>query len=360
MKTRMIAVTDLVQGMIIGEPVLSASGKVLLGKDIVVSSRAISLLSMWDVKFVYIVDNDNDELSGPETSQTPQSPEDTANQSKVFLKFYQEYDGIISNASQSFDFVRNYKTVPIQEMKDTSFSIYSTVLSTGPAIMDYLLVSDYNLADRVSRHSVMVAFISSVIGQQLRLSEDNIKILVLAGLLHDIGKFVIAKNDITDPLAHVIHGGKLLRNVEGLPQEVMISVLQHHECMDGSGFPMAKQGDKIHPFARIIALADIFHKEAYEGECANPFPVLERIARDKCTKLDPAVCQPFLNKIRDSLVNSSVLLSDGRTAKVIFFNGEQFEKPVVKTTADTIIDLSAQRSLSIQRIISQESLATVS
>ena len=357
MKTRMIAVKDLKEGMFIANTVLSASGKVLLGKNNVVSSRTIALLSMWDVSLVYIEDNESE----PEAKeQMTQEPEISEKPSSVFTKFFQQYDEITNKAAQSFDFVRDNKKVPIQGMKDTSFSIYSTVLSSGPALMDYLLVSDYNLADQVSRHSVMVAFISSVIGRQLKLPESDIQTLVLAGLLHDIGKFVIPKEADANPLSHVISGAKLLRNVDGLPQEVILAILQHHECMDGSGFPMAKAAEKIHPFARIVAVADIFHTGAYKGDYINPFPVLERISQDRYSQLDPAICQPFLSKVRDSLINSPVLLNDGVTAKVVFFNGENFEHPVIRTSSGTVIDLATEANLSIKHILTQEYLANIS
>jgi putative nucleotidyltransferase with HDIG domain len=349
----MIAVKDLLEGMVIANTVLSPSGKVLLGKNIVVSSRTIALLSMWDVGLVYVVDNESEPEPEEQVTQEPEKAEEPA---KIFSKFFQQYDEITHKAAQSFDFVRDNKKVPIQGMKDTSFSIYSAILSSGPALMDYLLVSDYNLADQVSRHSVMVAFISSVIGRQLKLPESDIQTLVLAGLLHDIGKFVIPKEADSNPLSHVISGARLLRNVEGLPQEVILSVLQHHECMDGTGFPMAKSADKIHPFARIVAIADMFHTGAYKGDYVNPFPALERISQSRYSQLDPSICQPFLNKVRDSLINSPVLLSDGVTAKVVFFNGDNFESPVVKTASGPVIDLATNANLSIQHIITQEYL----
>ena len=133
--------------------------------------------------------------------------------------------------------------------------------------------------------------------------------LILAGLLHDVGKLVIAKDTEPEPKAHVINSGKLLHHVPALPQEVLLSAIQHHEWMDGSGFPMGSKGDKIHPYARIVAVADLFHQQAYEGEHANPFPVLEYMAKEMFDKLDQGVCQPFIRHVRDCLINSPVLLS---------------------------------------------------
>ncbi len=363
MSTRMIAVKDLVPGMAIGEPVLSATGKVLLGKDVVIVPRTISLLSMWNVSHVFVT-GDNMAIetaveSAVESASSVPDQRPTTNDTipEEFKTFFTEYDKLVTTSVNSFDFIRNNKQVPIQELKETSFSIYSTVLSTGPAIMDYLLVSDYNLADHVTRHSVMVAFISSIIGRKLKLSDDKLHILCLAGLLHDIGKLVIPKEANIEPKAHVIHGGKLLQHVPALPQEVMLTVLQHHEGMDGGGFPMGVSNERIHLFARIIAVADIFHQQAYTGESANPFPVLKYMSKDLFDKLDQGVCQPFIRHVRDCLINSSVLLSDGRTGQVIFFNPNHLDKPVVKTHSGTIIDLTTTRHISIKCLINQEYLA---
>ncbi|SMC95966.1 HD-GYP domain-containing protein [Sporomusa malonica] len=356
MSTRMIAVKDLVSGMIIGEPVLSASGKILLGKDVVITARTISLLLMWGVHTILVVD----ESTIPTSENTPAQPAAIAGHGSVmedFSTFFNEYDSVITTAAQSFDFIRKNNRIPVQELKDTSFSIFSTVLSTGPAIMDYLLVSDYNLADKVARHSVMVAFISSIIGRKLKLTDQQLHVLILAGLLHDVGKLVIAKEADNHPNSHVINGGKLLQHVPSLPQEVLMSVLQHHECMDGSGCPLGSVGDKIHLYARIIAVADYFHQQAYTGEHANPFPVLESMSKEMFSKLDQGVCQPFIRHVRDCLINSPVLLSDERTGQVIFFNTNKLDQPIIKTDSGTIIDLAATKHISIKRLVNLEYLA---
>lgn len=361
MSTRMIAVKDLVPGMAIGEPVLSASGKVLLGKDVVIVPRTISLLTMWNVSHVFVAGenvtaiDDNTPIDNNAVEQPPAN-----GLTEEFTNFFKEYDNLVTTAVHSFDFIRNTKQIPIKELKETSFSIYSTVLSTGPAIMDYLLVSDYNLADKVTRHSVMVAFISTIIGRKLKLSEEKLHILCLAALLHDIGKLVMPKEADSDPKAHVIHGGKLLQHIPALPQEVLLAVLQHHEWMDGSGFPLGSASDKIHLFARIVAIANLFHQHAYTGEEANPLPVLDFMTKEMFDKLDQGVCQPFIRYVRDYLINCPVLLSDGRVGQIIFFNTNHLDRPVVKTHSGTIIDLTTTKTIFIKNLINPEYSAHVS
>lgn len=355
MSNKMIAVKDLVPGMAIGEPVLSASGKVLLGKDVIIAPRTISLLQMWNVSHVFV---DSDMAVSEDMGSEPLSPVDNG-LTEEFTDFFKEYDSLIGNSVQAFDLIRNTGQIPVQELKDTSFGIYSTILSTGPAIMDYLLVSDYNLADKITRHSVMVAFISTLIGRKLKLTDEQLHILCLAGLLHDIGKLVIPKELADQPKAHVLHGAKLLQHLPAFPQEILLSVLQHHEWMDGTGFPMGAVNSKIHLFARIIAVADLFHHQAYTGEDANPFPVLNYMSKELFDKLDQGVCQPFIRYVRDCLLNSPVQLSDGRTGQIIFFNTNHLDKPVIKTHTGTIIDLATTKSIYIKNLINQEYLNQV-
>ena len=353
METKMVPVKELLPGNILSDQVLTLTGKVLLGKEVTLSERAISLLTMWDISHVYIY-GETETVAPPIIAEKPASDEIVKN----FLQFFSDYDTVVTNASQSFDFVRSQKKIPVQELKDTSFSVYSSVLNSGPAALEYLLISDYKLADSISRHSVMVAFICGIIARQMKLSEDEIKNLTLSALLHDIGKLVIGKDDSTGPEKHVLTGGALLRDVGGIPMEVILSVLQHHECMDGTGFPKGTDGTRIHPFARIIAVADIFHGKAYNGDYANPFPVLDLLSKEMFGKLDPAVCHPFIRQIRDSLVNNTVVLSDGRSAEVIFFHPNNSGYPIIRTDNNQIIDLSSDNTVSILRLALPEYISS--
>ncbi|HWR39199.1 MAG TPA: HD domain-containing phosphohydrolase [Patescibacteria group bacterium] len=351
METKMIPVNELQPGNVLSDQVMTLTGKVLLGKEVVLSERTISLLTMWDISHVYIY--------GETEAVTPPAPMVANNEDvlKNFMSFFSDYDTVVANASQSFDFVRNQKKIPVQELKDTSFSVYSSVLNSGPAVLEYLLISDYKLADTVSRHSVMVAFICGIIGHQMKLAENELKNLTLAALLHDIGKLVTGKEDVTGPEKHVITGGALLKDVGAIPPEIILSVLQHHECMDGSGFPRGTEGNKIHLFARIIAVANLFHTEAYHDEYSNPFPVLDLLSKEMFGKLDPAVCHPFIRQIRDSLINNTVVLSDGRCAEVIFFHPNNSGYPIIRTDDNQIIDLSSANNVRILHLSIPEYMA---
>lgn len=344
--TKMVAVKDLIPGLILSDAVITPSGKTLLGSGGTLSQRAISLLDMWNVNYVYIHTEDEQEI--------PQSPPIQASSFDISAEcrqFFQEYDAIAAATGNSFDFIRNQNKVPVLALKSSSFSIYSSILTTGPALMDYLLISDYQLANEISYHTVMVAYICGLIGRQLRFSETEMKALTLAGLLHDIGKLVISNNGgANNEKSHPIHGAQLIKELKGISGEVTLSVFQHHEYLDGSGYPMGITGGKIHQYAKIIAVADIFHYHAYRQEYCNPFAALNVLTNDMFAKLDPSICQLFTKQVKDSLVNSKILLSDGQEATIIFFPPTNTNMPIVRISDQTLLDLSTEKTLTITRM----------
>lgn len=350
----MTAVKDLTPGLILSHAVITPNGKTLLGRGGIITSRTISLLSMWDINYVHIDIDDSPQEILAEVQFTSSHSADI---SAECAKFFQEYNTIVKTAASSFEFVRNQNKVPILELKDTSFIVYSSILTTGPAVMDYLLISDHHLANEVSRHNVMVAYICGLIGREMKLSETELQTLTLGGLLHDIGKMVVSKVGSPEPHAHVINGGQLLRNVKGIPEEVMLSVLQHHEYLDGTGFPMGTHGSKIHPYAKIITIADIFHSETYKQDHCNPFAALNILSNDMFGKVDNKICQSFIQQIRASLLHSNVILSDGRQAEVFYFPPSGSNSPIVQTTDKQLLDLSTSKNITISRLCTPSYIA---
>ncbi|MDR3592570.1 MAG: HD domain-containing protein [Negativicutes bacterium] len=345
MATKMMAVKDLAPGGVLADAVLSVNGKVLLGKDVVLTSRHISLLNTWDVQGVFI------HIDEEAPAAEPEPPAVTNNDSAEYMEFVQNYDSIVTNTVQSFDFIRRQNVVPVPRLKDTAGTIHTAIGGNGLAAMNCLLVSDYKLADFVSRHSVMVAFFAGIIARQMKWSEADIQGVALAGLLHDMGSLVGGKSLDNQNKAHIAEAAGLLRETKGLSNEVILGIIQHRECMDGSGYPSGVNGLKIHPYAKIIAVADTFHARAYTDEYANPFPVLDMLSNEMFGKLDPGVCHTFISRVRDSLLNSKMLLSSGQEAEIIYFHPNGSSLPVVRMADAQILDLSQHSGSTISRII---------
>lgn len=131
-------------------------------------------------------------------------------------------------------------------------------------------------------HSERVTGIAVAIGEKLALSAEDLRTLRRGALLHDVGKIgvpsvVLDKSDrltreeIDLLRSHVEKGVRILEPMEGFRDALPI-VSQHHERLDGSGYPLGLRGEEIHPLAALVAVADVF--EALSA--ARPY----RAARD--------------------------------------------------------------------------------
>ena len=127
------------------------------------------------------------------------------------------------------------------------------------------------------RHSLLVTGLAAGFGLQLGFSRTDTMRLSFAGIMHDIGKAKIPASILEKPGAldademdvikqHPMFGWQALRNVSGIPAEIMDAVLHHHEFLDGTGYPHGLAGRAISDFVRLLTIVDIF-AALIEGRC---------------------------------------------------------------------------------------------
>jgi HD-GYP domain-containing protein (c-di-GMP phosphodiesterase class II) len=362
MAAKMVAVTELIPGNILADSVMSFSGKTLLGKEVVLTPRHISLLISWDVQNVFIKTDDEQPEAQPsqETVSKEVSKEVSETSSdevidEEYQQFVQEYHSIVTDITQTFDIIKRRNRIPVLHLQDTAGNIHTFITNNGATAINYLLASNYKITDFITHHSITVAFFAGIIARQLKWNEDDIKGVALAGLLHDVGNLAAGKTDSKTDHAHIAETAALLKNTPGITNDVILGIVQHRECIDGSGFPTGASSAKIHPYAKVIAVCDTFHNQSYTNEHANPFPALNVLANEMFGKLDPSVCHTFISRVRDSLLHNKILLSDGQEAEIIYFHPNGSHLPVIRTTDNQIIDLSKHSNKMIHRVMSLSS-----
>ena len=158
-------------------------------------------------------------------------------------------------------------------------------------------------------HSVRVSVLSMIIGKILGYSQSTIKELGIAGLLHDIGKRYIPVEIITKPdklddieknivAMHPAGSVYYIRKNYNLSKNILCGVYEHHERLDGSGYPRKLIGDEISRAGRIIAIADIFEAYSSERSYHNARSFKETVAYLKsCKGLDQFIVDKFIEHI---------------------------------------------------------------
>lgn len=346
MAVKSLAVTEAVPGCILADAVLNIKGKVLLGKGITLTPRHIALLNSWEVSHILIAGEEEAQLSNDTQHGKIESRFATD-----YRKFTEEYSAMLTTISRHFDFIRRQHSIPVPYFSDLAYSIHGSIAEKGFASLEYLLMPQGKLADYISHHSMMVAFLAGVIARQLGWEEKDSHQVALAGLLHDVGSLTAGARFVTNTTSSIADTAALLRVAEGLPWEVVLGIIQHRERMDGTGFPTGMPADKIHPYARVIGIADLFHTQAYGDNISNPFQGIKVLLHGMFSKLDMVICQAFVQYLQNAMLHHTIQLSDGRRAEIVFFPPLGTYLPIIRTEDNQIIDLGQCRSYHVAGIL---------
>ena len=190
------------------------------------------------------------------------------------------------------------------------------------------LVEAVEIKDRYTRgHSDLVSRYAVAIANRLGLSAKEIEVVKRGGMLHDVGKIgideaILSKKDgLTDGefaeiKRHPIYGADILEPVAFLRGERDIT-LQHHEKMDGSGYPRGLVGEEICLGARIIAVCDIFDGITSHRPYRVPMEpqqVIDLLQREAGEKLDAEIVDVFLDLYREAGFDSDEVARMGGEA----------------------------------------------
>ena len=218
--------------------------------------------------------------------------------------------------------------------------------------------------DYLFTHSVNVSLLSILIGRWLKCDEETIRLLGLAGLLHDLGKVFIDDSILNKPSKltdeeyeeikkHSILGYNLASEHDWIPQDVAKAILLHHERADGSGYPMGISGYSENFLASVVAVADVYDaltSDRIYSAKSSPYSAVDVLWEDSFGKLDPKITKVFCDKITNFYVGNEVILSNGQKGLVVFIDATQPTRPTVMI-GDDFINLAEERDITIVEII---------
>lgn len=185
-----------------------------------------------------------------------------------------------------------------QALQKSYHKLRETLLATVNSLASTVEMRDPYTAG----HQRRVTILACAIADEMKVTEDQFDGLRLAGLVHDIGKFNVPVEILNKPgritetefniiKTHPLAGYNLLKEIE-FPWPVAEIVLQHHERLDGSGYPHGLTNDGIMPEAKILAVADVVEAMASHRPYRPALGIevaLEEVTKNKGTHYDPEV-----------------------------------------------------------------------
>lgn len=261
-----LAARNLKQGMITAQSIYNSQGASYLSKGTPLNEQYINRLKKLGIREVTVTSlNPNNPLPPPEDI--------VAEKTRVKA---------IHTVFDAFRDIQRSGQIDISQLQTTSEELLFDIMSKHNNLVQ---ITDIRLHDTYTfAHSVNVAILSTMLGSLLELPREKLLILTLGALLHDIGKVIVPidilnkpgslNNDEFDIIRrHPDAGRQKLRELKATAASTLACIAgQHHEHMDGSGYPDHLPGKSIHPLARIVAIADVYdalssnrpYKKAYK------------------------------------------------------------------------------------------------
>lgn len=359
-----VRTADLLPGMQTAEDVYSYNNQMILPKDTLLTDKMITRLEFYSILAIKIQDDSDEpeEEDFEEEASPTSSYSEKVRASKLFKRFEKNFldstDNFKNNIHQIVE-----KNAPI----DTD-SMFRNVMSLIEDDMNSISVFDmlHNMRqydDFTYMHSVNVALICNIFGTWLELPAEDIKTLTLCGLLHDIGKLMIPENIIRKPdrlspaeyniiKTHTLQGYNILMEYN-ISEAIKESALMHHERCDGSGYPLGIGENRINPYAKIVAIADVYDAmtaaRVYRGPLC-PFKVISIFETEGLQKYDSHYILTFLEHIANTYMSNRVRLSNGKEGDVVFMNKNSLSKPMIRCGKE-FIDLSKETDIYIETFV---------
>ena len=180
-------------------------------------------------------------------------------------------------------------------------------------------------------HCVSVAGLMTAFAREVGLEQEIIHQVAIGGMVHDLGKILVPDQILNKPgrldqdefglmKQHVDFSDQLLKEHTGLSQQARDVVLQHHERMDGTGYPLGLRGDQISLIGQMSAIVDVYdaltsvrvYKEAWE-----PSVTLKKLLEWSPAQFNPGLVQSFIKCLGIYPIGSLVELESGRVGIVI-------------------------------------------
>ena len=321
---RFVPVDEIQPGMIIVKNIYDEEGRKLLGRNKKMTAPLIDKIRYLGYSGIYIYDR------------------------------YSEFEELaeIIDEDERMKMLRTLKERNLDQIFFLSSKIVDDLLDQEEIHLDFNTLRHYHHS--VYEHSLNVAIAAVTCGIGMGLNNNQLRELALSAMFHDIGKECIPIEilDKPGPLTpeeraiincHPEFGYEMLKERNEFPSTVRVSILQHHENDDGTGYPLGLKHEEIYIYARIIHVADVFDALLSKRTYKDEYSALESIEylMANCDRMfNYNVVSTFLNYITVYPVGVTVTLSTGKKAHIIKNRSEFTLRPVVMTEDGTIMDLA--------------------
>ena len=300
---------QLKPGMKLDQTILDRTGRNLVMRGSILDDYVIDSLLRMGIMNVYIQEGEP-EPDNIEQMITPEAKKHIERLHKDDPAKVKLSDSVKNRVAEGIQYI--YANTESEKLSDTADSIASNLMDAINANNAIAIdISTLKTSDEYTfKHSVDVATMAMIIGKQQCLPDKQIYELGVSGLLHDIGKTKVPASILNKPARltdeefavmkqHSVFGYHMLQERNEFNNDICMAVLQHHEKINGNGYPLGFDAPRITPYARILAVADIYDALVTERPYKKAFSQKDAIEliMSMTEELDIKAMKSFLESI---------------------------------------------------------------
>ncbi len=347
-------------GMPLARAAVTENGRIIFTTGTVLDEGRIKILRNTYMRYIHVWDDGRWNL--PEEAYKADSEiappaEDTGT--------VQAVDGLLASIrGLNNDLVKD-KKIGVESLRKMGGEIF-TRINKEPIFQIFLKID--RSANYLFSHMVNVGVISVAVCRSMGLSAKEIWDIFVGGMLLDVGMMQVREElwlsdkrlsdfQRAEIEKHAEFGYNAIRRAKGAEEQWAIPALEHHERIDGSGYPDRKNARSLSLGSRILAVCDVYESLLHDRlwrKAFSPDAAIRELLRQP-DKFDREILSHLAKTIGVYPVGSRVKLSDNREAEVVGTNAADLLRPVVQIANNggaVRVDLSARPDLSIAGVLS--------
>ncbi len=225
----------------------------------------------------------------------------------------------------------------------------------------------------IAEHCLNVGVLAIAFGRHLGMEQDELEVLGMCGMLHDVGKLKVDQKILDKPARlseeefslikdHCRIGKEILQQDDGISKEIIEAAFGHHERVDGTGYPRGIRADALNLYTRMISIVDTYDaittNRCYDAS-RPPTEAMKILFQSRETQFEPVLVEKFIECLGIYPTGSLVELHTGEGAVVIDTNKNSRLNPKVSIVLDEekhsrsplIIDTASDSNRGAERTI---------